>query len=152
MSRSAEEINQIKQSLNSLIFLCDNYNNITESIFNNACYDLIDTLKLNSKYRRLSTKQEFVKFLKSYKNYTQSSLNVYVSCIDNLSRKLDLKIPSWEIKDIEYIQSILDDKKYEKILNKHNRIIRLSLKLYIKYLLSKNKDNDNDKDKEIINE
>lgn len=142
MTKTAEELNEIKHLLNSLLFLCDNYDMITDSIFDSACIELSKTLKIplesileRPKKQINEVKGEYINHLRYVKKLSKNTINAYISCLDNLHKKVELPNNIWSINNPSDIEEIL--KAAEHLKSRHADLNYLiGLRSYYKFLNS----------------
>lgn len=142
MTKTAEELNEIKHLLNSLLFLCDNYDMITDSIFDSACIELSKTLKVplesileKPKKQINGIKEEYINYLRYVKKLSKNTKNAYISCLDNLHKKVELPNNIWSITNPSDIKEILKAAEHLKLRRADSNFL-ISLRSYYRFLSS----------------
>lgn len=140
MTKTTEELNEIKHLLNSLLFLCDNYDMITDSIFDSACIELLKTLKIplesileRPKKQINEVKEEYINYLRYVKKLSNNTINAYISCLDNLHKKVELPNNIWSINNSSDIEEILKAVEHLKLRRADSNYL-ISLRSYNKFI------------------
>lgn len=140
MTKTTEELNEIKHLLNSLLFLCDNYDMITDSIFDSACIELLKTLKIplesileRPKKQINEVKEEYINYLRYVKKLSNNTINAYISCLDNLYKKVELPNNIWSINNSSDIEEILKAVEHLKLRRADSNYL-ISLRSYNKFI------------------
>lgn len=109
MTKTAEELNEIKRLLNSLLFLCDNYDMITDSVFDSACIELSKAIGIREKPKKqiTGTKGAYIDYIRNVKKLGLHTINTYISCLNNVCKKVNLPHDIWSINNPSDIERIL---------------------------------------------
>lgn len=142
MTKTTEELNEIKHLLNSLLFLCDNYDMITDAIFDSACIELSKAIKIplesilkRPKKQINEVKGEYINYLRYVNKLSKNTINAYVSCLDNLHKKVELPNNIWSINNPLDIEEILKSADHLKVRRADSNFL-ISLRSYNKFLCS----------------
>lgn len=145
MTKTAEELNEIKRLLNSLLFLCDNYDMITDSIFDSACIELSKAIKIplesiieKPKKQIDGAKGAYINYLRYVKKLSQNTINAYISCLNNVYKKVDLPNDIWSINNSSDIEEILKAVEHLKLRRADSNYL-ISLRSYNEFLSSHQK-------------
>lgn len=151
MTKTAEELNEIKRLLNSLLFLCDNYDMITDSVFDSACIELSKAIKIplesireKPKKQINGAKEAYINYIRHVKKLGLHTINTYISCLNNVYKKVDLPNDIWSINNPSDIEEILKAAECLK-LRRGDANYLISLRSYNEFLrVTKNmKENNN---------
>lgn len=151
MTKTTEELNEIKRLLNSLLFLCDNYDMITDSVFDSACIELSKAIKIplenileKPKKQIKGAKGVYINYLRYVKKLNHHTINTYISCLNNVYKKVDLPNDIWSINNPSDIEEILKAAEHLKLRRADSNYL-ISLRSYNEFLrVTKNmKENNN---------
>lgn len=142
MTKTAEELNEIKRLLSSLLFLCDNYDMITDSIFDLACIELsqaikipLESLRKRSKKQINGVKGEYINYLRYTNKLSKHTINAYISCLNNLHKKVELPNDIWSINNPSDIEEIVKAVEHLKLRRADSNYL-ISLRSYHRFLSS----------------
>lgn len=151
MTKTVEELNEIKRLLNSLLFLCDNYDMITDSVFDSASIELSKALKIplesllaKQKKQIKGVKGAYINYLRDVKKLGHRTIPTYVACLNNLSKKVDLPNDIWSMNNPSDIEEILKAAEHLKLRRADSNYL-ISLRSYNEFLrVTKNMKENND--------
>lgn len=135
MTKTTEELNEIKRLLNSLLFLCDNYDMITDSVFDSACIELSKAISIREKPKKQinGAKGAYINYIRDVKKLGLHTINTYISCLNNVCKKVNLPNDIWSINNPSDIEEILKAAEHLKLRRADSNYL-ISLRSYNEFL------------------